>query len=150
VDIVNYLMKLADITEITDGADRNVLFSAIHCDWSEEVILALLDGGFPIERRNKLGQTALHHAIAQCQVAEGDVERKQRKSMILLLLDRGPNLLNVDTKGDTTLGMLDDDKDRTIHMNYDSTFVLSNGIRCHCSFLQQTKISDGRPSSFDR
>jgi ankyrin repeat protein len=103
VEIVKYLMEQGDFMGLTDQIGRNALLSAIHNEWSNDVIIALLDGGFPIESQTHYGHTAVHLAILNYKWAEEYNERNRAKATIELLINRGANLITADKGGVSAL-----------------------------------------------
>jgi ankyrin repeat protein len=99
VEIVKYLMEHGNFMSLTDLDGRNALLSAIDNQLRKEVIIALLDAGFPIESQTHYGRTAIHDAISRYKLAEGDDKQKRAKAIIELLINRGANLITVHKGG---------------------------------------------------
>lgn len=102
LDIIKYMMKLADFTEITNIVGNNTLFSATGRHCSRKVVITLLEGGFPIECRNNTGQTALHYAIekylrGRLSSRVGPLERRESRNY-LHCGRLGRCIYNIDTK----------------------------------------------------
>ena len=107
VDIVKFFLTW-DFVDHKDMCGRNALLSAIHNQWSTDVIIAMLDGGFPIESQTSYGRTALHAAIEKYRITEGDADRKHAKGIVQLLISRGANLDTIHQGGHTALDGVED------------------------------------------
>ena len=101
-EVIVYLVSIGADPNAMDKSGVVPLHRAVRTR-SLNAVRALLDGGAKLRQTNNSGSTPLHLAV-QTTGASGsgsDEARRQQESIIKLLLERGANLTDKDSRGKT-------------------------------------------------
>ena len=101
-EVIVYLVSIGADPNAMDKSGVVPLHRAVRSR-SLNAVRALLDGGAKLRQTNNSGSTPLHLAV-QTTGASGsgsDEARRQQESIIKLLLERGANLTDKDSRGKT-------------------------------------------------